>query len=632
MTLSKWINDTDLEKLRQLNNPKVMKVIEEFLTLCKPDKAYVFDDSEKDIAVVRQLALDLHEETPLALEGHTVHFDSYYDQARDKKNTRLLVPKDEKERYGQHINTLDRDEGLKEILSIMDGCMKGKIALIRFFCLGPKDSVFSIPALQITDSAYVAHSEDILYRNGYEEFKRLNGSEDFFYFIHSAGELTEHHVTKNIDKRRIYIDLKENRVLSVNNQYAGNSLGLKKLALRLAINKAVNEGWLTEHMFISGVHSLDGKRKSYFLGAFPSACGKTSTAMLPGNTIVGDDIAYLRINDEGEIRAVNIEKGIFGIIKDVNPVDDPLIYKALTTPREVIFSNVLVADGKPYWLGMGDDVKIPDKGINWASSIVGEWHKGMKGPDGKEISLAHPNARYTIRLSELDNVDENLENPEGVKVSAIIYGGRDSDTSVPIYEAFNWEHGVFVGASLESETTAATIGKIGERKHQPMANLDFIVTPLGKYLQAHFNFGKKVKNEHVPKVFSTNYFLKDENGKYFDDILDKKIWLLWAEGRIHGDYEGVITPIGIIPKYEDLVMLFKEVFNKDYPREKYEKEFAIRIQKFLEKLDRIEKIYTDERDMPNEFFEQLNNQRTRLIEAQSKYNKTIISPFEFDNA
>ncbi|MCK4896520.1 MAG: phosphoenolpyruvate carboxykinase (GTP), partial [Candidatus Heimdallarchaeota archaeon] len=287
------MNNEDLEKLRALENPKVEKVIEEFLTLCKPAKARVIDDSPEDIAYIRQLAIDNGEETKVAIEGHTIHYDGFYDQARDKKNTRLLVPADEKENYGQHINTIDRDEGLKEVLEIMDGVMEGKTILIRFFSLGPTKSKFSLLALQLTDSAYVAHSEDILYRMGYEEFKRRKG-DDFFYLIHSAGELTGKNVTKNVDKRRIYIDLVENRVLTVNNQYAGNSLGLKKLALRLAINKAVNEDWLSEHMFISAVWPLDKGRRTYFLGAFPSACGKTSTAMIPGFTIVGDDIAYLK--------------------------------------------------------------------------------------------------------------------------------------------------------------------------------------------------------------------------------------------------------------------------------------------------------------------------------------------------
>ncbi len=616
------LSEEDYQKLVALNNPKVMEIVETYANLCEPAKIKVITDSPEDIAYVRQLALEQKEERPLAMEGHTVHFDGPKDQARDKKNTRVLLPKGKK--LSKHINSIDREEGLKEILGYMKGAMKGKIMLVRFFSLGPKNSRFTIPALQITDSAYVAHSEDLLYRQGYEVFQKLNGSPEFFYFVHSAGELDENGNSKNIDKRRIYIDLEENRVFSVNNQYAGNSLGLKKLALRLAINKAVYEGWLTEHMFIAGVHNLDKTRKTYFLGAFPSGCGKTSTAMIPGNTIVGDDIAYIRLNEKNEPHAVNIERGIFGIIKDVNPVDDPLIFKVLTTPREMIFSNVLVHDGKPYWTGMG--IEIPDRGINFQ----GEWYKGKKDENGKEIPPSHGNARYTIRLEDLENVDPMLHDPNGVPMRAIIYGGRDSDTSVPIFQTFSWNHGVFIGAALESETTAATLGQEGVRKHNPMANLDFIVVPLSDYLKAHFKFGKKFSKPDLVQIFSTNYFLKDENGKFFDDKVDKKVWLTWAEGRIHGEYDAIETPIGYIPKYEDLKVLFDKIFQKEYSKEKYEKEFAIRITKWLEKLNRVEKSFESEENMPQEFYDELNALRNRLLAAKEKYQAEIIPPSSFE--
>jgi len=292
--------------------------------------------------------------------------------------------------------------------------------LILFYCLGPVNSKFSIPALQITDSAYVAHSENILYRQGYQEFKRLNGSKDFFHFIHSAGKLDERKNSIDIKKRRVYMDLQEERVFTVSNQYGGNSIGLKKLALRLAISKANKEDWLCEHMFIMGVRPEEKNRVTYFTGAFPTACGKTSTAMIPGQTIIGDDIAYIRPDEEGIARAVNVEQGIFGIIADINPKDDPLIHAALTTPRELIFSNVLVKDKIPYWLGMGKD--LPEGGQNHS----GDWKKGKKDKDGNEILVAHSNARYTIRISELKNADKDLENPEGVPISGFIYGGRDS--------------------------------------------------------------------------------------------------------------------------------------------------------------------------------------------------------------
>ncbi|MFX0062127.1 MAG: phosphoenolpyruvate carboxykinase (GTP) [Candidatus Hermodarchaeota archaeon] len=614
------LNEENLKKLMALNNPKLLQVVEKFIKLCKPIKVTVITDSEEDLAYIREMALKNGEELKLNMEGHTVHYDSYLDQARDKANTRVLLPKGQI--LGNHINTIDREKGLKEILEIMDGSMQGKEALIRFFSLGPTRSKFTICALQITDSAYVAHSEDLLYRPGYEEFQRLEGSSDFFYFVHSAGEL-ENNVTKNIDKRRIYIDLQENRVFSVNNQYAGNSLGLKKLALRLAINKAINEDWLTEHMFISAVYPPDRSRKTYFLGAFPSACGKTSTAMIPGFQILGDDIAYIRVNDNGVAHAVNIESGIFGIIKDVNSADDPLIYKVLTSSRETIFSNVLVKDGVPYWQGMGK--KTPNEGINFS----GVWYKGKKDANGNEIPLSHDNARYCIRLADLENVDPELHNSEGVAFRTIIYGGRDSDTNVPIFQTFNWSHGVFVGASLESETTSATLGVEGVRVHQPMANLDFMVVPLAKYLRAHFDFVKRLKNPNQIQIFSTNYFLKDENGKYYDDKVDKKIWLIWAEGRVNENYEAIKTPIGYIPKYDDLKKLFKSIFNKTYDLAHYEAEFAVRTQKWLEKLDRMEKIYNEEQDMPQDYFDELNQLKDRLLQAREKYGSDVISPSKF---
>ena len=612
------LSQENLEKLQYLNNPKVLKVVEEFTLLCKPAKVTVITDSQEDIDYVREMALRTGEEKKIAMEGHTIHYDGYSDQARDKGNTSVLVTPGMK--MSKVINTRPREEGVKEVLEIMDGTMAGKEALVRFFSLGPLDSRFSICALQITDSSYVGHSEDILYRSGYEEFKKLNGSEDFFSFIHSAGELDERGNTKNIDKRRIFMDLKDSRVLTVNNQYAGNSLGLKKLALRLAIYKANNEDWLTEHMFIMGIKPVNKERISYFTGAFPSACGKTSTAMVPGQTIVGDDIAYLRVWDDGTCHAVNIEQGIFGIITDVNPKDDPFIYEVLSTPRELIFSNILIKDGKPYWLNMGKE--LPSEGMNHYSD---NWKLGDKDKDGKEIGHAHKNARYTVRINELSNVDDNLHNPDGVPVDGFIYGGRDSDTSVPVFQSLSWEHGVYVGATIESETTAATIGKVGVRQFSPMANLDFLVVQLGKYIENHMNFGKRLKK--LPQVFATNYFIK-ENGEFLSEKVDKKVWLIWMEGRVHGEYDAIETPIGYIPKYEDLKSLFRQVFNKDYSRELYEKQFSIRIQKFLEKIERMEKIYGEEEDIPQAFTNVLKDQKEKLVSFRNKYGKDVVSPFE----
>ncbi|MBN1800903.1 MAG: phosphoenolpyruvate carboxykinase (GTP) [Candidatus Lokiarchaeota archaeon] len=619
------IDQENADRLLDLNNEHVLSIVCEFTERCKPKTLTVITDSKEDIAYVRNRAIELGEEEKLSLKGHTIHYDGFFsmsnhDQARDKENTRVLIPKGE---YASPwINTIDRDEGLSEIMEIMDGCMENHECIVRFFCLGPKNSKFSLLALQLTDSFYVGHSEDLLYRTGYEEFKKLNGSKDFFTFIHSSGELTGNPpITKNIDKRRVYVDLKEDRVLTVNNQYAGNSLGLKKLALRLAINKSNQEDWLTEHYFIMGIHPKGKNRTSFATGAYPSGCGKTSTAMLPGQTIVGDDIAYLRIWEDGHAHAVNIEQGVFGIIKDVNAKDDPVIYETLTTPKETIFSNVLINDGKPYWLGMGSE--YPKKGFNFS----GEWTEGKKDQNGKDIPLAHPNARYTVRIEELSNADPNLHNPDGVPISCVFYGGRDSDTMPPIVESFDWESGVFLGATIESETTAQTLGAQGIRTPSPMANLDFIVVPLGKYLENHQKFGNNLKVP--PKVFATNYFLKNKNGKYMNGMLDKLVWVMWAESRFHEDYGAIKTPVGYIPKYEDLKELFKECLNFDYQKSNYNEQFSIRISKLLEKLDRVEFSFKKEKDIPEFFWNILSEQRTELKNLKEALGKDIINPEEF---
>jgi len=607
------IDEQNLAKLEALNNLHVMKIVEEYINVCKPAKVTVITDSDEDITYIRNISVEKGEESKLSMEGHTVHFDGVKDQGRDKKNTKVLLPEGQK--LCKSVNTGEREEGVKEVLGLMEGIMEGKEMFVRFFCLGPLNSKFSIKALQLTDSSYVSHSEDILYRAGYEEFKRLDGSDDFFHFVHSAGELDERNNTKNVDQRRIYMDLEGKRVFTVNNQYAGNSVGLKKLALRLAIRKSQSEDWLCEHMFIMGAHPPGKDRVTYFTGAFPSACGKTSTAMIPGQTIIGDDIAYLRAWDDGTAHAVNVEQGIFGIIENVNPVDDALIYKALTTPRELIFSNVLVNNNFPYWLGMGKD--LPKEGSNYA----GEWK------EGDDASPAHKNARYTVRLKELENVDENLDNSDGVSVSGCIYGGRDSDTSPPVLQSFDWKHGVFIGAALESETTAATLGQAGVRTFDPMANMDFLTVPLGIYIKNHLKFGERL--EKPPKVFATNYFIQEE-GKFLNEKVDKKVWLMWMEGRIHNEYEAIETPVGMIPKYNDIKDLFKQIFDREYTTEDYEKQFSIRFDKLIERLDRIEEIYKEEPDIPEEFSNQLNDQRDRLKAAKEKFGKAVVPPSEFE--
>lgn len=612
------VDEKSASKALALENEHVIRIINTYIGICRPKKVTILDDSSEDLQYARKLAIQHGEEKKLQTQGHTIHFDGPKDQGRDLENTAVLVPKGVK--LSKAIRTKDREEGLREALSIMEGIMEGKEMIVKFYCLGPANSPFSIPALQITDSAYVTHCEDILYRQGYEEFKRLKGGHGFFHFVHSAGRLDERNNSADTDLRRVYMDLEEERVFTVNNQYAGNSVGLKKLALRLAISKAHKEEWLCEHMFIMGAHPKGKDRVTYFTGAFPTACGKTSTAMIPGQSIVGDDIAYIRPGKDGRGYAVNVEQGIFGIIKDINPKDDPLIYEALTTPRETIFSNVLLKDGKPYWLGMG--TMLPDEGENYA----GEWRKGKADGNGDEISPAHKNARYTIRISELENADAAANDPNGVPVSGFIYGGRDHDTSPPVMQSLSWAHGVFLGAAIESQTVAGTTEKEGLKKHNPMSNIEFLTVPLGTYIKNHLSFGEAL--DKPPLIFATNYFLQ-EDGRFLNEKVDKKVWLLWMEGRVHGEYGAIETPIGLIPKYEDLKELFAMVFSREYSEEEYVKQFSIRIDKLLMKLDRIEAIFSGEEGMPEGFMAHLSQQRDRLTEAKEKHGGGVIRPQSF---
>lgn len=613
--LKKNLDADSFAKLETLDNDKLHAFVADAIELGQPDSVKVCSDDPADIAYIRQKAIDNNEETPLTTAGHTIHFDGYNDQARDKPVTKYLLP--EGVSLGRALNTIGRDEGLAEVRGFLSGAMKGKEMFVRFFCLGPVNSPFSISCAQITDSAYVAHSEDLLYRTGYEQFKKLGQSGEFFRLLHSAGRL-ENNVSADVDKRRIYMDITEEMVYSSNTQYAGNTVGLKKLSLRLAIRKADREGWLAEHMFVMGCHGPN-ERVTYFAGAFPSACGKTSTAMLPGETIVGDDIAYFRKID-GQGRVVNVENGIFGIIQDVNGDDDPVIYDVLTSPGEVIFSNVLIKDKTPYWLGMERD--IPTAGVNHS----GKWQRGDKDSTGKEITPSHKNARYTVALHALANLDKNANDPNGVNVGGVVYGGRDSDTTVPVQQSFDWSHGIItMGASLESETTAATIGAEGVRTFNVMSNMDFLAIPLSKYIQNNLDYADGLKN--VPPIFSVNYFLKGDDGKYLNGKLDKGVWLKWMELRVHGDAEAITTPTGMIPLYGDLKRLFKSHMNLDYIQEDYVEQFTIRIPELLAKLDRIEKIYREHEDTQPVIYETFAAQHQRLEELQTAKGD-YISPLD----
>jgi len=615
--LQEKMTDEQYQKLMQISNDKLHKFVADSIELCQPDTVFVVTDSDEDATYVREMAIKRGEEKALETNGHTIHFDGMTDQGRDRNVTKYLVPQTDS--LSKALNQIEREEGLSEVRGLLKGSMKGRTMIIRFLSLGPAKSVFSIPCVQATDSWYVAHSEDLLYRTAYDQFKVIDKDANCFCFLHSAGQMNEDMVSTDVDNKRIYIDYTKDDVYSVNTQYAGNTVGLKKLALRLTIRRADREGWLAEHMFLAGIFGPNG-RKTYFGGAFPSACGKTSTAMLPGEKILGDDIAYFR-NINGQFRAVNAESGIFGIIQNVNPKDDPSIWDVLHKPEEVIFSNVLNSNGKPYWLGMSEET--PETGVNFS----GQWTKGKKDAQGNEIPLAHKNARYAVTLKALDNCDPEIDSAEGVEVGGIMYGGRDAKSYVPVQQAYDWNHGVVAyGASLETETTFATVGKEGVPEINLMSIQDFVAIPLGKYIQNNLDFVKDIKNP--PLVFGVNYFLRDAQGKFVNAVRDKHIWIKWMELRVHGDVDAISTPTGMIPKYEDLNKLFKQVLNKEYTKEDYVAQFTIRIPENLAKIDRVVKFHQENvPGAPAVVFDVLAEQKTRLEQLQ-KEKGDHVSPFD----
>jgi phosphoenolpyruvate carboxykinase (GTP) len=609
------ISQDDYQKLCAIDNSKVHQIIAEAAELCNPDRIFICSDTPDEVAHIRNMAIVIGEESAaLAIPGHTFHFDGPYDQGRDRAVTKFLVPKGDS--ISKAINQIDQDEGLAEVKGLLRDAMRGRTMIVRFLTLGPANSPFTIHCLECTDSWYVAHSVDLLYRKGYDAFRQASPETEFFQTLHSAGKLNEKMASLDHDKKRIYIDYFANTVYSVNNQYAGNSVGFKKLALRLAIRKAHQEGWLAEHFMIMGVHGPDG-RKTYLAGAFPSACGKTSTAMLPGETILADDITYVR-NIGGACRAVNIEAGIFGIIHDVNPKDDPLIYQILTSPGEIIFSNVLIKDAKTWWLGMGSE--LPESGTNY----TGHWYEGKTDEAGGEILPAHKNARYAVALKALPNCDPELENLLGVELSGIIYGGRDYRGYVPVQQGFDWEHGIIAyGAALETETTFALVEEEGKYEINIMSIQDFISIPLGQYLKNYLEFGKGLKK--APPVFGVNYFLKDlKTGEFLNDRRDKHVWVKWMDLRVRNEAGAIKSPTGWLPKYEDLCRLFRQVLSKDYAKKDYVKQFTIRVPENLAKIERVERFYRENvADTPAEIFGVLNEQRERLNKARERYGEYI---------
>jgi phosphoenolpyruvate carboxykinase (GTP) len=611
--LNSRISKSGYDKLSRIDNVPVIDFIVEYVKLCNPTRVYVSVGTKEDLDYVKEAAITEGEEAPLAIKGHTIHFDNYKDQGRDREHTKILIL--DNADLGMGIRVCERRPCLAEMEELLRNIMSGREMFIAFYCLGPPNSEFAIPCVQISDSSYVIHSENILYRQGYEELIRQGKRARPFKFVHSEGELLGNRTSKNVEKREVYIDIEGETVFSVNTQYGGNTIGLKKLGMRLGIRRASDEGWLNEHMLIMAVHGPEG-RKTYFTGAFPSMCGKTATAMVEGETIVGDDIAFLR-KRSGSVYAVNIEKGVFGIIQGINSKDDPILWEVLHKPGEIIFSNVLVTPGGGLYWG-GADGQVPQVGRNHS----GEWWPGKRDESGIEVPISHPNARFNVALDYFRNLDPEFDSPQGVRIGGIAYGGRDSDTSVPVQESFGWVHGIITfGASLESETTAATLGAEGIRELNPMSNLDFLSIAISSYIRDNLEFGKGLKEP--PAIFGINYFLRRRNGEFLNEKNDKRVWLKWMELRAHGDMNFAVTPTGRIPLYQDLKALFRDVLGREYTGDSYSEQFRIRVPENLAKLERVSKAYSALRDPPLEIFEVFRQQRERLLKAKSEFGDYI---------
>jgi phosphoenolpyruvate carboxykinase (GTP) len=608
-------------KLDRITNPDVILKIANAASMCAPDSIFINTGSEVDRRLIRYLALKNKEEAPLSMPDHTIHYDLKDEQGRIIDRTYYIA--NEGENVSSLANKMLRADALEDVRDKMAGIMRGMIMMVGFYMRGPVGAPVSNPALEITSSAYVTHSAEILYRNAFENFDSEVGKlGHFFTNVHSQGL----NRAEDLPNARVFMDRSHRTTFSVHCTYAGNTLLLKKGNHRFAVDKAVYENRgneLSEHMFITGMDGPGG-RVTWFTGAAPSGCGKTTTAMA-GTHFVGDDLAQMWRDDAGTIRSINPECGIFGIVEDVNLEGDPILMDLLRNPgTEVIWSNVLIDDvGIPHWVGNGEDP--PRKGFNFQ----GQWEKGMTDDGGKPIPISHPNARCTVSASALANYSTECENPRGVETRVITYSGRDSDTMPPVWVAKTPDQGVAIGACIVSAATATEVGATGV-KRAPWANAPFIPGSLGGYMKAQFQFFNHVDiaTDHAPIMAGLNYFLTDEarggtSTKLLGEKQDVRVWLSWLERRVHGDVEAIDTPIGYLPYYDDLKVMFKEIINKEYSRELYTRQFSLYLNNILARVNMQIEAYGKEENIPPQLFEVLDTQKQGLVALQEKFGAVV---------
>ena len=621
------MDDTQFSRIQQIKNENALLKIANAIKMCDPDRVFINTGSDEDKKFIKQLALNKGEEAPLPMENHTIHYDLKDEQGRVIDRTYYIEA--EGEEISSLANKMKREQALKEVQDGMIGIMKGMTMMVGCYVRGPVGAPASDPALEISSSSYVHHSAELLYRNAFSDFgSELERAGYFYANIHSEGL----NRSEDLPDARVFMDRNHLTTYSFNCTYAGNTLLMKKGNHRFSVDRSVYEkrGEQTaEHMFITGMDGPGG-RITWILGAAPSGCGKTTTAMA-GNHFVGDDLAQLWIADDGSIRSINPESGIFGIVEDVNWEGDPLLMECLRTPKtEAIWSNVLIDEnGIPHWVGNGEEP--PVKGRNFK----GPWKQGLVDEKGNAIPVSHPNARVTLASSALGNYSERNEDPAGVETLVVTYSGRDSDTMPPVWVAKNSDQGVVIGACIVSAATATEVGATGV-KRAPWANAPFIPGALGDYMDAQFKFfgNPKIAEDKKPILSGLNYFLTEaarggDSKKLLGEKRDVKAWLSWLERRVHNEVEAIDTPIGYLPKYEDLKALFKETIDKAYPEDLYVKQFSLYVDNIIARIDLQIDAYKKESNIPEKIFEILNAQREELISYKEAYG-SVVTPSQLE--